>query len=486
MDGAPKVQSELKRSMRLIDVVLFFVIAGSNLQWIATAAAAGPSSLVVWVIGCAAMFVPLSIAVIHLSSHYPDEGGMYVWSKRAFGPFAGFITGWMYWTANLPYFPALLYFTAGNALWISGTNGGAFAGSAPYFIIVAIAGLALGTIVNIFGLDIAKWLNNIGAASRWTVTILLIALGALAWWKFGPATHITATTIRPGFELKDLIFWSVIAFAWTGPEAMSFMAGEVKNPRRSIPLGLAIAAPLIAIIYILGTLSLLSALTPNLIDPSSGVMQGIGHVAKSINLPMLTPIAAILVTVSCLGSVGAWLGAEARIPFVAGIDHYLPASFGKMHPKWKSPVVALLTQAGISVIFIFLGQGGTSVKGAYEVLVSSTVVITLAPFLLLFASAIKLRRTVREESIRIPGGRATVTLCGLIGLVTTSVAIVLALFPAADEPNKPLAVAKVLLLTAIMVGSGFAFYLIGNHRAKVSALRPAAADVRLDLRETNP
>ncbi len=462
---------ELKRSMRLIDVVLFFVIAGSNLQWVATAAAAGPSSIVVWVIGCLAMFVPLSIAVIHLASRFPDEGGMYVWSKTAFGPFAGFITGWTYWTANLPYFPALLYFTAGNALWISGNAGGSLAGSAPYFIAVAIAGLALATALNIYGLDAAKWLNNAGALSRWTVTLLLLALGAAAWWKFGPATTINAATLKPGFALKDLIFWSVIAFAWTGPEGMSFMAGEVKNPRRTIPFGLALAAPAIGAIYILGTLALLSVLTPNAVDPSSGVMQGIGHVASRIGLPFLVPFAAILVTISCLGSVGAWLGAEARIPFVAGIDRYLPPSFGHMHPRWKSPVTALLTQAGISVIFIFLGQGGTTVRGAYEVLVSSTVVITLAPFLLLFASAIKLRAAAGLDAIHIPGGKITVTIAGLIGLVTTSGAIALALVPAADEPNKPLAVGKVLLLTAIMVGSGCAVFAAGSRRAKAASLQ---------------
>ncbi len=475
-DQHPQPVPNLKRSMRLFDVVLFFVIAGSNLQWVATAAAAGPSSLVVWVIGCFAMFVPLSIVVMHLSTNYPDEGGMYVWSKRAFGGFAGFITGWTYWTANLPYFPALLYFTAGNALWISGSGGGPLAGSAPYFIVVAIAGLTIGTMMNVFGLDVGKWLNNVGAMSRWIVTLVLIGFGILAWVKFGSATHINSTTLRPGLGIKDIIFWSVIAFAWTGPEGLSFMAGEVRNARRTIPLGIALAAPLIGIIYILGTFALLCALKPGAIDPSSGVMQGIGHIAARMGWPVMVPVAATLVTLSCLGSVGAWLGAEARIPFVAGLDHYLPKAFGMLHPRWKSPVVALLTQAGISVIFIFLGQGGTSVRGAYDVLVSSTVVITLVPFLLLFTSGIKLRFTTRSEAIHIPGGRVTVAVAASVGLVTTIGAIVLALFPAADDPNKPLAVAKVVLLTALMIGSGVAVYALGTRRAKAALLAGPVPD----------
>ena len=227
----PEVEEPpLRRTLGLVDVALFFVIAGSNLQWVATAAAAGPSSISVWIIGCLAMFAPLSIVVVYLGSLYPDEGGLYVWSKRAFGPFSGFMTGWTYWTSNLPYFPALLYFAAGNALFVSGSNGGALSASPWYFIGFAVGGLALATILNIFGLDVGKWLNNIGAVSRWIVTLLLIALGVFIWHKFGPATDISAATLHPGLRIQDIIFWSVIAFAWTGPESMGVHVGRGEEP----------------------------------------------------------------------------------------------------------------------------------------------------------------------------------------------------------------------------------------------------------------
>jgi len=459
-------EPHLRRSLGLIDVALFFVIAGSNLQWVATAAAAGASSLVVWVIGCLAMFVPLSIVVVYLSSLHPDEGGMYVWSKRAFGPFSGFITGWTYWTSNLPYFPALLYFAAGNALFVTGNDGGSLSASPWYFIGFAIGGLALATLLNVLGLDVGKWLNNVGATSRWAVTLALIGLGALVWWKFGPATRFDAVTLRPGMQLKDLLFWSTIAFAWTGPEAMSFMAGEVRNPRRAIPFGLALAAPAIAAIYILGTASVMATMLPADVNPSSGVMQAIGNGAARFGWSFLTPVAAVLVTISCLGSCGAWLGAVARIPFVAGLDHFLPKAFGRMHPRWGSPVAALIVQSAIAAVFIFLGQGGTSVKGAYAVLVDSTVVITMVPFLFLFASGIKLsREPATPGTLRVPGGRWTIAACALVGIATTCGAIVLAVYPAPDEPNKVLAVVKVLGLTALMVGSGVLFYFLGKRRA---------------------
>ncbi len=199
-------------------------------------------------------------------------------------------------------------------------------------------------------------------------------------------------------------------------------------------------------------------------------MQAISHVASRFGWDMLTPIAALLVALSCIGSAGAWLGAVARIPFVAGIDDYLPAAFGRMHPRWGSPVAALITQAAISAVLIFLGQSGTTVRGAYSVLVSATVITTLVPFLFLFASAIKMHaEPATAATVRILGGKWTVFVAALIGLTTTLVAVVFAGFPAADDPNKMLAVVKVVGLTALMLFSGVGIYLAGAPEERPSA-----------------
>lgn len=461
----PEQVPQLKRAMSLSDVALFFVLAGSNFQWVATAAAAGASALTAWIIGCAIMFVPLSVVVVYLTSHHPDEGGLYVWTKKAFGGLPGFITGWTYWCSNLPYFPALLYFMAGNALYING-SAGPLAGSAPFFIAMSIGGLIIATVVNVYGLGVGKWLNNVGAITRWTGTMVLIAIGIITWVKFGSATPINVATLTPALNFKSIVFWSVIAFAWTGPEAASFLAGEIKDPRRSIPFGLAYAAPAIASIYVLGTASILATVPASQVDPSSGVLQTIAHTASRLGWTLLSPTAAILVAVSCLGSAGLWLGAAARIPFVAGIDSYLPPAFGKLHPKYGSPAVALVTQAVIAAIFIFLGQSGTTVRGAYDVLVSTTVLITMVPFLFVFASAIKLyAEPSTPEMVKIPGGRATIVVAAVVGLFTTLSSIVLATIPDPNDPHKALAVIKVLGMTALIIGSGIGVFFAGRRKA---------------------
>ena len=453
--------------MGLRDVVLFFVTTGTNLQWVAFAAAAGPSSLTVWLGGALAMFFPLAWCVVHLSARFPDEGGLYAWTRRAFGHPAGFLAGWMYWCSNLPYFPGLLYFTASNALFIFGGRFVHLQTSSAYFIGVSLLGLVLGAGLNVLGLGVGKWLNNLGGITRWLATLILVGLGLLAFTRFGSATTWTAGSFVPGLRLADLLFWSTIAFAWTGPEAASFMGEEIQNPRRTVPRGLLLAAPMIAAIYVLGTASILVALPQGEVSGLQGVMQAIQGMEARLGLSGITPVAAALITITCLGSVGAWFEAVARIPFVAGIDHFLPESFGRMHPRFGSPYVALITQAVITVFFVVMGQAGTSVRGAYQVLVSLTVIVTFIPFLLLFAAAIKLAHVPRVPgTLSLPGGPAAVVACSLIGLVTTVGGILLSLVPAESEPNKPLAVAKVLGSTLLVLGSGVLVYALGRKRAR--------------------
>jgi amino acid transporter len=462
----------LRRVLGLRDLVLFFVVTGTNLQWVASAAAAGPSSLVVWLAGALLMFVPLSVCVLDLSARHPDEGGMYVWTGRAFGPFAAFITGWAYWTSNLPYFPALLYFAAGNALVGLGETGAALARSPAYFVTASLAGLAFATVLNVYGLELGKWLNNVGAVTRWLATLVVIGLGALAWWRLGPATTFDRAALTPAFGVRDLVFFSVIAFAWTGPEAASLMGGEIREPRRTLPRALFLAAPMIAAIYLVGTFSVLVAVPAAEISGLQGILQAVTRAEERLGLSGFTTLAAVLVTVTCLGSVGAWLEAVARLPFVAGLDRYLPAAFSRLHPRWGSPHVALITQAGVAALFVLLGQAGSTVPGAYALLVSMTVLVTFVPFVFVFCAAIKLQgATARPEGFHVPGGRVTVTALALVGLLATLASMALALLPPPDEPNALLAVTKVVGLTLLLLVTGAAIYARG--RARVAA-GPAA------------
>ena len=456
----------LKRAMGLQDLVMFYLVTALSLRWIATAAAAGPSSIVIWIAGCIAYFVPLTLCVLELSSRYPQEGGMYVWSKQAFGEFAGFMTGWMYWTANLPYYPALLYFAAGNALFMGGERWQRLSTNSSYFIAVSLGGLALGFIMNLVGLNIGKWLHNLGAIGSWLPAVMLILMGFAAWLRYGSATHFTTATVLPSLDFKNVFFWSTVAFAFGGVEGASTMGDEIQNARRNIPRALLIAGVIITVIYIAATTSVLVALPQEEVSGLQGFMQAMNKISARIGLQPIAPFAAFLVAVSSIGGMSAWFAASSRLPFVAGVDKFLPPAFGRVHPKWQTPYVAMAVQAVLAAIFIFLGQAGTSVKGAYDFLVGMGVVSYFLPFIYMFTAVIRLQKEPTGEGVmRIPGGKPVAIFMAVLGLATTAISSILACIPPDDEPHKIFAVIKLVASSACLVGIGAIIYWIGTMRA---------------------
>jgi glutamate:GABA antiporter len=447
------------------DLLLFYLVTGFTVRWVSTAAAAGPSAVVIWLVGCLAFYLPLMATVLELSSRYPQEGGCYVWSKRAFGDFAGFITAWTYWTCNLPYFPGLFYFTAAAALFIGGPEWRTLAGNPLYFIIFSLVALAVAAGVNVRGLAIGKWLHNLGALGLWIPGILLMLFGLIAGLRFGSATAFTLSSMVPSTRLKDIVFWSTIAFSLSGLESASMLGGEIESPRRNIPRALLLAGGLITGLYILSTVAMLVALPQREIQSLQGFMQAIESAGVRVGAGWVAAPVAMLIVLGGLGQAGAWFAAGGRLPFVAGIDRFLPAAFARIHPRYGSPYVSLLSQAAIAALFIFLGQAGTTVKGAYDVLVSMSIISYFIPYLLMFASMIRLQREPAPAgTLRVPGGRWGATTLASVGLVTTSISIVLALVPAEDESHKTLAVVKVAGLTLLLLALGAWLYYLADSR----------------------
>ena len=448
--------------MGLVHTTLFMVTAGSTLQWTATAAATGPSSLLAWLIGGLTMLLPIAVCVVYLSSRFPGESSMYTWSVRAFGPFAGFVTGWTYWTGSLAFLPTVLYFVAGGSLLWSPASTTA-AGTPSYFITCSLVVMACCALLNVRGLSVARWLNSAGAVARWAGTLLLVCIAAASWWRFGSATEFNRRAIVPAFHLRDVIFWTALAFAYTGPEAVTFMTAEVREPRRIIPRALSLAAPMITAIYIIGTASILIAIPPERASGVYGVIEAIRMTAAHLGLNWIVPIGAACVVLDRLGSLCLWLGALARIPGSVGIADYLPRSFARIHPRFGSPANAIWMQTLLVAALVILGQSGTSVRGAYNVLIEMMVVTSMVPFLLIFGATIKLSSGPPVPGAsRIWGGRPVLVLIALIGLLATAGSMVIAFVPPPEELHPMLAILKVGGMTAVLLLVGAWLYGLGS------------------------
>jgi len=342
-----------------------------------------------------------------------------------------------------------------------------FSSNTTYFILFSAIVLGVATLLNILGLDVGTWLHNAGALAMWIPAFIIIVMGLIAWHRFGSATAFTVHSMTPSLHINDMIFWSALIFAFGGCEAASFMGEEIKNARRTIPRALLIAGATIAICYIFGTVCVMLALPASEVSNLQGLMQAVAKTAQRVGFQAGIPFTAFLIALSNVGAAGAFLAATARLPFVAGIDRYLPPIFGRLHPRWHTPWFALLLQGVIGVLFAFLGQAGTNVQGAYDVLVAMSVITYFIPYLYLFASMIKLQgEPAGPEVIHVPGGKIVAIPLAMLGFATTLFTIVLSCIPEPYETNKPLAVLKAVGGTALLVAIGAGIYWMGKAKAR--------------------
>ena len=453
---------ELKRVLRLGDLVLFNVVAVLGLRWVATSAKAGPSSLVLWLVAALLFFIPQGMAVITLASRFPEEGGVYAWTRRTYGEWNGFLCGWCYWVNNVLYYPNLLISTAVIATYAIGKGGTALGESWPYVLSVSLAALWIAAALNIVGLGTGKWLHNIGGVAAYVPGVILILLGLAAMVMHPGANAFTAATVTPNVtDLSTLNLWASIAFAFAGLELSSTMGEETANPKRDLPRAIVISAPLVAVAYILGTLSVLWLVPTKDINIVSGFLQAIsvGSTAASPALVWMAPVAAVLYTMSNVAGVGAWLSGPARVAFVIGLDRYFPPAFGKVHPKWRTPYVAILVQAVLATIFLLISQlgKGSTVEHAYLVLLDTQLLVYFIPYVYLFLCLLRQARAGSAPG-QLPGGRGGATLAGVCGLAITIFAMVVASIPPADAPSRFDFGAKVIGGAAAFVALGGAIY----------------------------
>jgi amino acid transporter len=453
-----KTHSQLRREMGLWDVLLFNIAAVLGPRWIAAAAHNGPSSLSLWLLAAVFFFIPTTLVITELSTRYPDEGGLYIWAKEAFGEFHGFVAGWSYWVYTLFYFPGLLFASAAMSAYVGGASYGYLANDRTFLLTGSLILLGVAVAMNIVGLNIGKWLQNAGGVGTYVPLLILLAVGVAYYTRHGSATTITWRNSLPGWNWDTVNFWSQIAFAFTGLEMVCAMAEEVKNPQKTFPRAIFGSGVLIAAIYMLGTVASLLMLAPESVDPKSGVFQAITSGATKLGIGFLGIIAALLVTVGNAGGVGTTVAGAARVPFAVGIDRYLPAFFGKLHPRWRTPYISMLIQAVLSAIILVLAQHNESAAHAYQLVVDAAIILYFLPFLYMYAAVVKLAykldRGANPNAVLIRGGKLGVWVMGVLGFVVTALSIALSVIPPGEEPHKFLFEFKLVGATvgAMLVG----------------------------------
>ncbi len=460
----------LRPVLRYRDLVLLYVVLIFGIRQMVMAAAIGPSVVMYLLIAFAVFTLPLVIAVAELSSRHPGEGGLYVWTKRAFGDFHAFAMAWAYWTSILAFFPSALYFAAGNAAYIFPNL--SFLGENRFFLAgFGLAALAGVLYLNIRGLDIAQKLHNLGAVFTLGLPVLiLLSLGLATWVLRGPASPFTWESMSPDLgSLKSLVFLSVVAYAFAGFEGASLLGDEVHDARRTIPRALVSSGLLITLGYILSAIAILAMLTPEAVNSLTGLPEALRAGGTDLAGPYAGALAGSLIglflCVGTIGSVSAWLAATSRLPFVLGLDRHLPAAFTRLHPRFGTPHIGMAVLAGIAAFFIVLAGLGERAEQVYHMMVSLEIVIYFVPYLYLFGALVVLQREPAGPTVqRAPGGRTGAVLLGGVGFAVTLGALILALIPGEDVENPVTFFMTVFGSLGLNVAVGLWIYRRGRRR----------------------
>jgi amino acid transporter len=458
--------AHLKRVLGRWDLVLLFVVAIVNLNVVPAVSASGGLTVWLWLISLIFFFWPQGIAVVELSHRYPGEGGIYLWTKKIFGDFHGFLSGWCYWTNNIFYVPTVVLIFLGIAVFVAGPNAVSLANNHVFTFLSALILLVLLALLNVVGLGVGKWVNNIGGIGTAVASLILIGLGITVTRRFGMS--LTLQDMRVPRDLSLLSAFGVVCFALIGLELASVMGDEIQEPRKNIPFAVAWGGVISGFLYIGCTVALLIAVPRTEISALQGVPQAVSRMAEKVGLPWLISPFALVLSISIAGIASAWLSGSARIPFVAGLDSYLPSALGRLHPKFSTPYIALFVQTGISIVFLAMSFIGAEVKEAFQTLLDMAVVLNLVPFLYVFAALVRLSFSPsRESGYYSP---LTLRLAGLSGFIVTAFGIALAFVPPPNIASKFAFEVKMWTGTiALLVLAAFFFFVYGNRKTAPQA-----------------
>ncbi len=472
-----EAQPQLIRALGRRDLVLLFVVAVFNLNVVPSIAANGGVTIWLWITSLLLFFWPQGIAVIELAHRYPGEGGVYLWAKEVFGDFHGFLSGWCYWTNNMLYVPTVMLYFVGVSVYVLGPGHQGLADNKLFASVASLSLLALLTLFNIWGLGVGKWINNLGAIGTFLAAGVLIGLGVVIWSHFG--TSITAADFKippnPKFVLNS---FGVICFGLVGLELASVMGDEIKDPQRTLPGAVALGGVLSGALYIGATLTLLIAIGKN-VNVLQGIVQAVTQMAGQLGLSWIAVPFAFMLSLSIAGIGSAWMGGSARIPFVAGLDSYMPAWLGNVHPRYATPYAALIVQGIVSAGLVILNFVGAGVQETFQKLLSLAVVLQLVPFVYMFGALVKF--AVTETKPHGQYGRGVMFAAGLSGLLTTILGIALVFFPAQQITSLWQYELWMVGGTVFFIGlAAFFFFVYG--RRKATQGRPILAqDVNPEL-----
>ena len=455
----------LSRQLTLRDLVLSQVLTVVGSSWVGLAAGLGHAQTLVWLFSFAVFYAPMAVAVYFLNREMPLEGGLYVWARRSFGDTIGFLTAWNIWAYGIFVIAFLLFQLPSEFSFMIGPSA-AWIPDSHLVVLTSLAILlALLTLSAIRGLALGKWIHNVSGIAMMTAFALLILA---PFWAYAHHLPIHFTPFELHFPKTDptsLALIGQIIFAASGLEYIAIMAGEAKSPSRDIGLSIVIASPIIVVMFILGTASVLAfhELTHSTLNYIAPIPQTLRLAfGNSAVATLLARFVILLLQIRILGAASFIFTGVARLPMAAGWDHLIPEWFSRLHPRYRTPTHSILVATALIAALIVLGSAGVHAAEAFYVLNNASTEFYAIAYLALFAIPIF---GLKLFGRRIP---LWVSLLCAVGFLSTLFTFLLNAYPF-DTAAAPLPfAAKILGATLIVNLIGYAFYRTRSLRASTA------------------
>jgi amino acid transporter len=450
----------LQRQLTLRDLVFAQLLSVVGSAWVGIAAGIGHAQTVVWIVAMTFFFAPMAVAVYFLNREMPLEGGLYTWARRAFGDTPGFLVAWNLWAYGLTVIATIFSQLPSEFAYMLG----------PKFAWVPDSKLAVLTVLLLItialalasfrGLALGKWIHNISGAAMVIAFGLLIVSPLWALFNHVPIDYRPIEFHLPPRNLVTFALIGQILFASSGLEYVAIMAGETKSPGRNIGLSVLWSTPIIIVMFIIGTASVLAfhGLHPNTpIDYVAPIPQTLSLAFGQAGFgAYLSKFAILLLQLRILGAASLIFTGVTRLPMAAGWDHLIPEWFSRLHPRYRTPTNSIFFGAGIIALFLVLARAGTHAKEAFATLNNASNNFYGLAYLAMFAIPILGAVAIRQ---RIPMWARILCVSGFLSVLFSCA---ISAYPFLDVPN-PLAFAIKVVLTTLLVNVlGYAFYKLRN------------------------
>jgi glutamate:GABA antiporter len=456
-----------RKELGLTDLVLTQIVFVVGTVWVGTAAKLGDQQLFFWLLAIVTFYLPLAAVVIYLNRLMPLEGGLYQWAKLGLGEFVGYMVAWNLWVFATLIMSGIGLTVVTNLSYVFGS--GRWMAESKWFITVfSVALVGAMVAASTRGLAVGKWVHNAGGVLLLLTFLALVALPFVSLARGTISAYHPFTFAVPAFSLgdadlfrKSLNIYSKMALgALTGFEYVAILAGESKAPARNIGRSVVIAAPVIALMFILGTSSVLAFFRPEDVDLISPIAQvlsrGFGLLGAAVANIVSLVILAVVGRQVALMSI--YLTANARLPMVAGWDNLLPAWFTRLHSKYKTPVNSILLVGALALALGLLSLVGVGTQEANQLLDNAGGIFYALTYVALFAIPLFAARRI---GLRAP---LWLKVASASGLLVSLLYIALTIFPIVEVVSPLAFAAKLVAVTLVFNLAGAALFYWGRRR----------------------